>query len=33
MWEMDRTKLPENALIERNKEVESKEQSAINEEQ
>jgi hypothetical protein len=30
MWEIDRTKLPEDALIEGTKEVESKEKSAIN---
>jgi hypothetical protein len=30
MWEIDRTKLPENGLLERTKEVESKEKSTIN---
>jgi hypothetical protein len=30
MWEIDRTKLPESALIEGTKEVESEEKSAIN---
>jgi hypothetical protein len=30
MWEIDRTKLPEIALIERTKEVDSKEKRAIN---
>jgi len=29
MWEIDRTKLPENGLIERTKQAESKEKSAV----